>query len=208
MKLPFYAQRYISPLQQYIDNPTRTRRHKKIDKLLVTWSKVLDIGCASGWFYYDWKHKDIDFYGVDYNEDLVKFCVDQWLNVQQCDLSTDSLPFEDNSFDFVYCSHVLEHILTNEQIRFFAEVSRVLKPWGYFVLFTPTPYNRYFWDDPTHQRPSTHGSLMHLAKDFWFDVIEAKYSNIRFFSQSLQRILRLPPLRWFLWEVYLVVQKK
>lgn len=65
------------------------------------------------------------------------------------------------------------------------------------MLFTPTPYTWYFWDDPTHQRPSTHGSLEHLAKDTGLRVIESKYSNTRFFPQSAQKWLRLPPLGLF-----------
>jgi len=182
-------------------------KYKLIDKNLKDGSKVLDIWCASGWFYESWKHKNIDFYWIDYNEELVKFCTKEWLQVTQCDLSKDSIPHDDNSFDFVYCSHVLEHLLSNEQIRVFSEVQRVLKRGWLFILFTPTPYTWYFWDDPTHQRPSTHGSLANLATEFWLEVLESKYSNVRCFSQNMQKYLRLPPLRCFLREVYLVAKK-
>lgn len=206
MKLSHYAERYID-----WSKPTPTikpnRRYNLIDKNLKNWSKVLDIWCASWWFFDQWKHKNIDFYGIDYNEELVNFCKQKWLRVEQCDLSKEKLPYDDDSFDFIYCSHVLEHLLSNEQIQLFSEISRILKKDWRLVLFTPTPYTWYFRDDPTHQRPSTHWSLAHLAKDFGLEVIESKYSNVRFFPQRIQTYLRLPPLRWFLWEVYLVATK-
>lgn len=206
MKLSYYAQRYIWWIKDM--KVKKDRRYRLIDDNLKNHTKVLDIGCASWWFDKIWKHKKIVYSGLDYNEEMVSFCKDQWLDVKLYDASKDVIPFDDNTFDFIYCSHVLEHLLSNEQIKLFSEVSRVLKKWWTFMVFTPTPYNRYFWDDPTHQRPSTHWSLEHLAKDFGMEVIESKYSNTKFFPQNIQTYLRLPPLRWFLWEVYLVAKKK
>lgn len=206
MKLSYYAKRYID----WLDPENKIKkdwRYNLIDNNLKPWDKVLDIWCASWGFFNKWKHKNIDFSGIDYNEELVNFCNKQGLKVKQCDLSKENLPYDDNSFDFIYCSHVLEHLLSNEQIQLFSEIHRVLKKNGRIILFTPTPYTWYFRDDPTHQRPSTHGSLEHLAKDFNLKVIASKYSNTRFFHQKIQTYLRLPPLRWFLWEVYLVAKK-
>lgn len=207
MKLSYYAKRYIEWLEKN-KKIQKNRRYDIINKNLWVGAKVLDIWCASWWFFDTRKHKKIEFSWIDYNEDLVKYCNTKWLHVKQCDISKEDLPYPDNSFDFIYCSHVLEHLLSNEQIHLFSEVSRILKKWGTFVLFTPTPYTWYFRDDPTHQRPSTHGSLEHLSKDFGLEIVECKYSNIRKFSQKLQKWLRLPPLRWALREVYLVAKKK
>lgn len=205
MELKYYASRYIN--EKKWDTTKRNWRYAKINTYLKEWANVLDVWSASWEFFNTWKHKNINYFWLDYNTDLVNHCKSKGLNVLQIDLSKENLPYEDQSMDFVYCSHVLEHILSNEQIHFFSEVSRVLKKGGTFILFTPTPYSWYFWDDPTHQRASTHGSLEHLSKDFWLDVIECRYSNTRIFSQGLQKWLRLPPLRWFLWEVYLVAKK-
>lgn len=204
MDLRYYAKRYIglSP------GLKKNRKYRLVDKLLKNDSKMLDVGSASWLFYDNWRHKHIDYFGVDYNETMVEYCSkEKWLYVKQCNLSKERLPYDDNSFDFVYCSHVLEHLLSNEQIIFFAEIERVLKKDWVLLLFTPTPYHRYFWDDPTHQRSSTHGSLEHMAKDVWLTVITSKYTNTRFFPQWTQTYFRLPPLRWFLWEVYLIAKK-
>jgi predicted SAM-dependent methyltransferase len=59
---------------------------------------------------------------------MVEYCIkEKQLNCIQCDVSKEKLPYADNTFDFVYCSHVLEHLLSNEQIFLFSEISRVLK---------------------------------------------------------------------------------
>jgi SAM-dependent methyltransferase len=46
-----------------------------------------------------------------------------------------SLPFEDASFDFVYASHVLEHI--DDERKAIAEISRILRPQGLAILPVP-----------------------------------------------------------------------
>lgn len=205
MDLKHYAQARIA----WLDNLDikKQRRHQKIDQYLNSWTKVLDIWCWNASFFELWKHKKIKYSWIDYNQDIVKNCQSRWLDVQQLDISKQDLPYKDNEFDFVYCSHVLEHLLSNEQISLFSQVSRVLKKDWIFMLFTPTPYSWYFWDDPTHQRPSTHWSLIELSNNFDLQVIESKYSNTRMFSNDMQKWLRLPPMRFFLWEVYLIAQK-
>lgn len=49
-----------------------------------------------------------------------------------------SLPFENESFDFVFCRDVIEHVLDEQLV--FAEINRVLKPDGYLLLTTPNAY--------------------------------------------------------------------
>jgi len=46
-----------------------------------------------------------------------------------------NLPFEDNTYDFVFASHVLEHIKDDEKA--IAEIRRVLKPEGIAILPVP-----------------------------------------------------------------------
>jgi len=205
MELKDYAARRIEKTSSTVIK--KDWKYLILDWLIHNGDRVLDIGCASGKFASVWLHKNIDYTGVDYNQAFIDHCIAQWLSVKQYDASKDILPFPDHSFDFIYCAHVVEHLLTNEQIAFFQEISRVLAPGGRLFLAAPTPYHWYFWDDETHQRPCTHGQLGFLARNAWLQVIQARYSLVRYFSDSLQRFLRLPPLRWFLWEVYLIAQK-
>jgi SAM-dependent methyltransferase len=50
--------------------------------------------------------------------------------------TAESIPFPDNTFDCVFCSHVLEHV-NNEELSL-KEMRRVLKPGGILVIGMPT----------------------------------------------------------------------
>jgi len=59
----------------------------------------------------------------------------------------NTFPFEDNEFDYVICSHVLEHITSNEIKRFVSELQRVSTR-GYLEF--PTIYYDYIYNFPKH----------------------------------------------------------
>jgi len=51
-----------------------------------------------------------------------------------------SLPFEDNSFDIIFCNHVLEHIEDDQKAMH--ELFRVLKPGGFGIFQIPMDYSK------------------------------------------------------------------
>lgn len=68
------------------------------------------------------------------------------------DISASPMPFQDDSVDFVLCSHVLEHILDWEKVVF--DIYRMLKPGGLFELrvpygFAPRAWHRSYFDKRT-----------------------------------------------------------
>lgn len=64
------------------------------------------------------------------------------LNSPLADVKADicDLPFEDNSFDFILCNHVLEHIPDDEKAM--QELFRILKPGGTSILQIPQDLKR------------------------------------------------------------------
>jgi SAM-dependent methyltransferase len=68
---------------------------------------------------------------------------DETHKISQADWSFDilNLPIKDNSMDFVYASHVLEHITLNETTaktkEAIEEWLRILKPGGYLLMLIP-----------------------------------------------------------------------
>ncbi|WP_293298896.1 class I SAM-dependent methyltransferase [Allomuricauda sp.] len=50
------------------------------------------------------------------------------------------IPFDDSSFDFILCNHVLEHI-PNDQLAM-SELFRVMRPGGFGIFQVPIDYNR------------------------------------------------------------------
>ncbi len=63
-------------------------------------------------------------------------------NVDLISCSAENLPFEDNSFDMVYSSHVLEHI--PDQQMALKEIYRVLKPGGIHFCVVPTTMEKIY----------------------------------------------------------------
>jgi len=52
-----------------------------------------------------------------------------------CNLNEEALPFEEGSFDLVFCNHVVEHLFNTEHL--FSELYRVIKPGGLVAVSTP-----------------------------------------------------------------------
>jgi len=73
------------------------------------------------------------------------------------------LPFDDNKFDYIYCSHVLEHI--KDLIFVMDEIYRTLKPNGIIHIKVP-PYDfEGAFSDPTHVRFFTPRSFKYFTKE-------------------------------------------
>lgn len=64
------------------------------------------------------------------------------LNSPLADIKADicDLPFEDNTYDFILCNHVLEHI--PDDTKAMKELYRILKPGGTAILQIPQDLNR------------------------------------------------------------------
>lgn len=56
-----------------------------------------------------------------------------------CDLDRQKLPFEDDTFEYVYASHILEHIDDVAEVVY--EIHRVLKPGGILEIRTPYKFS-------------------------------------------------------------------
>ena len=72
------------------------------------------------------------------------------LNSPLADVKMDlhDIPFEENTFDIIFCNHVLEHV--EDDIQCMKELCRVLKPGGWAILQSPVDINR----EKTFQDPN------------------------------------------------------
>ncbi|TYA56651.1 class I SAM-dependent methyltransferase [Formosa maritima] len=65
------------------------------------------------------------------------FNYNEQVQIEKVDIT--SIPYEDNSFDFILCNHVLEHI-PNDKLAM-TELFRVMKPGGFGILQVPLDPN-------------------------------------------------------------------
>lgn len=103
----------------------------------INGGKVLDIGCGSGQFIEILIQSLGSFdsvTGVDVDESVLEESGMKYQGESYRFLkaSTQSLPFEDGSFDFVTISKALHHVENDRQAL--NEMKRVLKQGGYFLI--------------------------------------------------------------------------
>jgi SAM-dependent methyltransferase len=95
---------------------------------------IVDIGCGDGSFLFRYfKTPPPNFYGVEGAPPLKAQAEKRGIKVYEYDLN-GRWPFEDNKFDVVFSSQVIEHL---HNTRLFAEEAyRVLKPGGTAIIMS------------------------------------------------------------------------
>ena len=101
---------------------------------------ALDLGCGDG--YWSKKMKQLGYNVTSIDQERTYPNVDsshRYKNMTPADLNR-ALPYEDNSFDLVWCAEVIEHLSNYKQT--IQEIERILKPNGTYIITTP---NSFFW---------------------------------------------------------------
>lgn len=90
---------------------------------------ALDVGCREGHQTKWLEAKGYKVISID-QEKIYEHC-------QIVDINA-GLPFANNSFDLIWCSEVIEHLI--DPVKTVKEFDRVLKPGGKMILTTPNSY--------------------------------------------------------------------
>lgn len=98
-------------------------------------NKVLDVGCGNGRLVKLFDNVNIEYTGVDNNEELLKIAKSNFSSSEFLKGDILNLPFNDNSFDVIFCIAVFHH-LPGRLLRKKAlgEINRALKPGGFLIL--------------------------------------------------------------------------
>ena len=67
------------------------------------------------------------------------------------DLNKTPYPFEDNTFDYILASHVLEHLESFHNT--ITELARITKPGGIIEVYAPFFLNTKYFGEPDHKIP-------------------------------------------------------
>lgn len=170
---------------------SHTFRFKQYFKLVPDTKKsliILDIGTTPFTFFLKKKYPHYKIFSLDKTSFLAERCRLNDVEHIQGDLDVMKIPSEDNSFDVVLMTEVLEHIFAphTEVIR---ELHRVLKPGGILILSVPNLvkliqrikilFGKQIFEDPDKalQKNSVHG-YGHLHE---YTMKELENSLSRFF---------------------------
>jgi len=111
----------------------RKMHFKKIVELLDPQKNdtILDIGCNKGDLVKALRNFSNEVHGCDISREAIKNSDINGLKI----VSTEKLDYDDNFFDKIISSHVIEHI--NNLKNTVKEIERILKPNGICVLIYP-----------------------------------------------------------------------
>lgn len=98
--------------------------------------KVLDIGTTPFTILLKNIYDSYDIYTIDYSDLFKRRCEEKGINFNNHDLSSGPIPFEQNKFDIVIFTEVLEHILTPPTVLF-KELYRIIRTGGQLIFGTP-----------------------------------------------------------------------
>ena len=99
--------------------------------------KTLDVGCGDGTLLHiiskNYKHT-LEPYGIELSKEACKKAAEKKINVKNGD-AEKKLPYNDQSFDTIICSEVLEHLVFPEKTL--AEIKRLAKKDTTIILTVP-----------------------------------------------------------------------
>jgi len=100
---------------------------------------LLDVGCNVGALLHDCSKRfpDAKLSGVEINETALAQAKQDFPQIDFQHAGAEKLPFADESFQYVTCCEVLEHVAPDLRMSSFCEMRRVLELGGYLILTVP-----------------------------------------------------------------------
>ena len=144
-------------------------------------ARILDAGCGRGFYLklLSQLPSTKEVAGVDINASHLNvarnFVGSDSNSVSIHNASISSLPFEDNYFDFIVCSEVLEHVSNPKEAV--SELRRVLRPGGRIAVTVPNSNFPFLWDPLNWVLMRAFGT--HVHKDMhWLAGIWADHERL------------------------------
>lgn len=104
-------------------------------------SAVLDVGAAPGHFTAALAEAGYAVKAVDLDPGrIADFAARFGIEIVECDIETEPLPFADGSFPYVVCAETYEH-LRRDPFFALSEINRVMASGGLLLLSTPNLYS-------------------------------------------------------------------
>lgn len=154
-------------------------------KELVRDKVVLDAACGEGYGSSILSQTAASVLGVDIDAETIrrareKYGVSAKLNYRQASV-TDLSSISSDSIEVVVSYETIEHIDAESQIKFLAEISRVLKPDGILIMSTP---DKKEYSDKYQFKNEFHIQEFYV-QDF-LDFLHSKFKNIKLYNQYLE----------------------
>lgn len=124
-----------------------SKKMKKVVSKIGSGNLLLDIGCGTGELLNRVKDRFELLYGVDIDDDAIKFCSKRFLNyenirIAKCNVTELSKKFKGTEFDYVTALDNLEHLEPDIARKCLEDIYILLKGSGRFIFTGPNWYNK------------------------------------------------------------------
>ena len=132
-----YNKQFEDDERELMYNLLVEEKFKKMKRLVKNFEgRVLDVGCGNCWTTQLFKEsRTTEHFGIDISDNALKRAEKRGVIVRKVNLDREPMPFEENFFDLVLCSDIIEHTLYPENVL--KEARRVLKKGGGLIVVVP-----------------------------------------------------------------------
>lgn len=200
---------YASESKLYLK--TYKKRMKLVSKWLPDNGRILDVGCAAGYFLRVAQQHGHDVHGVELSEAIAREAIaalgDDRVFHGFLDDCIEARGWDDHTFDLVTIWDVIEHV--PEPQGLLASIKRMIKPGGKLLLETQNVASRFAgkmgkaWHHYKHDEHLYHfdpQTIRRLLDDCGFDVLACgskfagKYVSFGFLAERAGRLGTIPGL--------------
>ncbi|MFV2068796.1 MAG: class I SAM-dependent methyltransferase [Pirellulales bacterium] len=201
---------YRSQEQLYLK--TFRKRFQLIDRYKPPPGRLLDVGCAAGFFLKVASEKGWQVEGVELSAEIASHAREEY-GFQQVHVGTlESAPYEPKSFDLLTMWDVVEHV--SDPSAFMELARRFLKPDGLLILETQNVRSAFAermgskWQHYKHLEHLYHfdpKTIQRLLDEAGFEILEntpelgGKHVSIAFIRERAERVS--PAMRYLLWPL-------
>jgi SAM-dependent methyltransferase len=136
--------------------------------------RIIDVGCGLGYFLFRLASPERSLFGIDVGHGALRIARNWVKEGNFCRADVTRIPYESNSFDYLVCTEVLEHLTPLQGAKAVRECFRVLKPGGVAVFTVPNgkgALGDYFY---AHIRFFSFASVTALLKGAGFELASRK----------------------------------
>lgn len=165
--------------------------NKVVKSIPTDVASIIDIGCGNG-IITNVLGQKYQVTAIDRSEQALKF-----VETKKIKASSDNIPLEDNSFDMVFSSELLEHLPDDILNATVSEIKRLSKKYIFITvpndenpdkLSIKCPKCDYVYNSPNHLRSFDIGKLESLFSEYELINSFTFGKNVRYYNQ---RILKL-----------------
>ena len=208
-------------LKQY-DDETDMIEFRRISKLISElfqmkeMMRIADIGSGLCKFP-DYISREIncEVNCMDINPELVALAQSKGYLARQGSIL--NIPYPDNYFDIVHCSHVIEHLSYPDVIYSIEELFRIVKTGGIVIIRSPLVANHRFYNDIDHVRPYPPMAILNFINnpqqqkvskiktkeiERWYTKIASEINYYKYDNVLTRMLNVLFKLMWLLFRFY------